>query len=156
MRSHLASFDRDALFTIDALTRHHVFGHQRILFATGDEDAIVPVALDDHLGTALHATSATALANTTTGSHATTASCDGGVPYVAPRREMVSDGTHRDHHGRHGHLDRQGVHDHRDRHARRVLGVVDTAAMWCVPSSGTGTHTVRAFVCRAHTSTSAW
>ena len=44
----------DALLPVHGLARHQVAGHQRVLLPAGDEDALVAVLLDHHLGPALH------------------------------------------------------------------------------------------------------
>jgi len=55
MRTHL---HRDTLLAVDRLAGDSVLGQKSILLATGNENTLVTVRLDDDLGTALHATTA--------------------------------------------------------------------------------------------------
>mmetsp|Transcript_17621 Transcript_17621/g.38374 ORF Transcript_17621/g.38374 Transcript_17621/m.38374 type:complete len:233 (-) Transcript_17621:87-785(-) len=56
VRAH-GSFNLDALLSVDVFAGGGVQGDKGVLFGARDEDALVPVRLDDHLGPALHAAS---------------------------------------------------------------------------------------------------
>lgn len=65
--------DSNALLAVDGLARNEVAGAKGVLLASGDEDTVESVFLDDDLLAALHATAAAASATTTTAATATSA-----------------------------------------------------------------------------------